>query len=53
MEFPKDDKEKGIKIEYTLELECIAIKMDSGKTYDQALQEYTFENREIILFEGM
>lgn len=51
MEFPKDDKEKGIKIEYTLELECVAIKMDSGKSYELALQEYNFENREIILFE--
>ncbi len=50
-EFPKDNKEKGIKIEYSLELECIAIKMDNGLTYDEALQEYNFENREIILFE--
>ncbi len=43
----------GKEIEYTNELERIAIKMDNGIDYDTAKSEFDYENREIILFEGM
>lgn len=47
-EFPQ-----GKEIELTVELEVVAIKMNSNPnlTYLEAKAEYAFENREIILFE--
>ena len=44
---------QGKEIDYTIELEQVAIKMNSNPnlTYLEAQAEYAFENREIILFE--
>ena len=48
-----NDFPQGKNVELTVELEVIAIKMNSNPnlTYLEAQAEYNFENREIILFE--
>lgn len=38
-------------IEYSIELEQIALKMNNGLTYDQAKAEWDFENRELEMFD--
>lgn len=38
-------------IEYSIELEQIALKMNNGLTYDQAKAEWDFENRELGSFD--